>query len=97
MKQHEIVDFDAAESVSERVARLITHQAGAKGCSLPNNCNIMMTCQSHQLSARSRMSAGSVMRSGSQPPKHKLKSPSFADALTSPTHEEKKVREQVEA
>ena len=37
------------------------------------------------------------MRSGSQPPKHKLKTLSFVDALVSPTPEEKKARERVEA
>ena len=37
------------------------------------------------------------MRSGSQPPKLKLKSPSFADALVASTPEEEKARERVEA
>ena len=93
-KEHEIVDLDADESVSERVARLITHQAGARGCSSPE---IRKIRQSSRLSAKSDKSAGSDMRSGSNPPKHKLKTLSFADALPSPTPEEQKARGQVEA
>ena len=86
------MDLDAEESVSERVARLITHQAGARGCSSPE---IRKIRQSPRLSAKSDKSAGSDMRSGSLP-KHKLKSLSFAEALTSPTPEEPKARERVE-
>ena len=36
-KEPEIVDLDEDESVSERVARLITHQAVARGSSSPDN------------------------------------------------------------
>ena len=67
----EAVDLDEEESVSERVARLITHQAGARGCSTPDSRKI--SCQSPRLSVKSDKSAGSDMRSGSLP-KHKLKS-----------------------
>ena len=77
-KEPEVVDLDAEESVSERVARLITHQAGARGCSSPE---IRKIRQSPRLSAKSDKSAGSDTRSGSNPPKHKLKALSFADAL----------------
>ena len=49
-KEPELVDLDAEESVSERVARLITHQAGARGCSSPEIRNIH---QSPRLSAKS--------------------------------------------
>ena len=90
-QDHGIVELDADESVAERVARLLAHQAGAKGSSSAENRN--MTRQSPRLSARSGKSAGRGMRSGSQPPKHKLKPLSFADALIAPTHEEKKARE----
>ena len=92
-KEPEIVDLDAEESASQRVARLITHQAGARGCSSPE---IRKIRQSPRLSAKSDKSAGSDMRSCSLP-KHKLKTLSFADALPSPTPEEQKARGQVEA
>ena len=81
--------------MSERVARLITHQAGARGCSLPDSRKIIIR-QSPRLSGKSEKSGGSVMRSGSLP-KHKLKTLSFAEALVSPTPEDQKARERVEA
>ena len=73
----------AEESVAEQVPRLLAHQAGARGSSSPET--LKMTRQSPRLSARSEKSAGSDMKSGSQPPKHKLKTLSFADALIAPT------------
>ena len=96
-KELEIVDLDKEESVPERVARLtrIALQAGARGSSSPDGRKQPVR-QSPRLSAKSDRSAGSDMRSGS-PPKHKLKSLSFADALMSPTPEEKKARERVDA
>ena len=87
------MDLDAEESVSERVARLITHQAEASGCSSPDSLKVR---KSPRLSAKSDTSAGSEIRSGS-PPKHKLKTLSFDDALVSPTPEEQKARGRVEA
>ena len=93
-KEAEIVDLDAEESVFEQVVRLITHQAGARGCFSPE---IRKIRQSPRLSAKSDKSAGSDMRSGSNPPKHKLKTLSFDDALPSPTPEEQKARGRVEA
>ena len=87
------MDLDAEESVAERVARLLTHQAGARASSSPENCRMIR--QSPRLSAKSEKSAGSGMRSGSQPVKLKL---TFADAVgAAPTPEEKKARERVEA
>ena len=68
-KEHEI-----EEIVSERVARLITHQAGAKGCSSLEIRKMTRQSPRLQRSAKSDKSAGSDMRSGSQPPKHTLKS-----------------------
>ena len=54
-----------------------------------------MIRQSPRLSAKSDKSAGSDMRSGSQPSKLKL---TFADAIAvAPTPQEKKARERVEA
>ena len=91
-KEPEVVDLDAEESVSERVARLITHQAEARGCSSPDSQNIR---QSPRLSAKSDKSAGSDTVSGSLP-KHNPKTLSFAEALTSPTPEEQKARGRVE-
>ena len=56
---------------------------------------IRQSPDSPRLSAKSDKSAGSSMRRGSQPPKHKL---TFADAIgAAPTPEEKKARERVEA
>ena len=97
-KEHEIVDLQVEESVAERVARL-AHQAGASrgytgGSSLPETRH--KTHQSPRMSARSDKSAGSDLRSGSQPHKHKLKSLSFADALIAPTPKERNARERVE-
>ena len=95
------LDAEFRVHVVERVARLLAHQAAAKGSSSPENCN--MTRQLRRLPDRSGKSAGSDMRSGirSQPSKHKLinNSLSFVDALISPTPEdpEKKARERVEA
>ena len=92
-QEHGIVELDAEESVAERMARLLTHQAGARASSLPEIRK--MTRQSPRLSTKSGQSAGSDMRSGSQPHKHKL---AFADALAvAPTPEEKKAREGVGA
>ena len=89
-----VVDLDEEESVSERVARLITHRAGARGCSSPESRKVIL--HSHRQSAKSDKSAGSDMRSGSLP-KNKLKTLSFAEALVSPSPEEQKARERVEA
>ena len=85
-----MVDLDDEEIVTERVARLITQQPGARGCSSPESRKII--CQSPRLSTKSDKSAGSDMRSGSLP-KTTLKSLSVADALASPTPEEQKARE----
>ena len=77
------------------MARHLAHQAGARASSSPETRK--KTRQSPRLSAKSGQSAGSdnVMRSGSQPHKHKL---TFADALVAaPAPEEKKVRDRVEA
>ena len=49
------------------------------------------------MSAKSDKSAGSDTRGGSNPPEHKLKSLSFADALSSATPEEQTATERVEA
>ena len=92
--QQQSASSSFSESVSERVASFITQHAGARGCSSPE---IRKVRQSPCLSAKSDKSAGSDMRSGSNPPKHKLKTMSFADALPSPTPEEQKARERVEA
>ena len=62
-----------------------------RGSSSPDDCK-----QPVRLSAKLDRSTGSDMRSG-RLPKHKRKSRSFADALMSPTPEEKKARERVEA
>ena len=98
-KEPEIVNLDKEESVSERVARLITLQAVTRGSSSPDGRKKTVR-QSPRLSAKLDRSTGSDMRSGSLP-KHRLKSLSFADALMSPTPyptpEEQKVRERVEA
>ena len=94
-QEHDFVDLDVEESVAERVVRHLAHQAGARASSSPETRK--MTRQSPRLSARSDKSAGSDMRGGSQPPKHKLKTLSCADALIAPTPEEKKARERVEA
>ena len=83
------------ESVSERVARLITLQAVTRVSPSPDSRKKPVR-QSHRLSAKSDRSTGRDMRSGSFP-KHKLKSPSFDDALMSPTPEEQKARGRVEA
>ena len=93
-KEPEVVGPDEKESVTERVARLITQQAGAKGGSSPDSRG--ENRQPPRLSAKSDKSAGSDMRSGSLP-KTKVKSRSFADALASPTPEEETARERVEA
>ena len=79
--------------ISERVARLIALQAGARGSSSPDGRKPPVR-QSPRLSARLDRSTGSAMRSGSLP-KHKLKSLSFADALVRSTPEEKEARERV--
>ena len=93
-KEPEVAGLDAEKSSSGRVARLITHQAGARGCSSPE---IRKIRQSPRLSAKSDKSAGNGTRSGSLP-KHKLKALGFAGALPSPTAEEQKaiVRGRVE-
>ena len=89
-----IVDLDAEESVAEQVARLLAQQAGARASSSLETRKIR---QSPHLSAKTGQSAGSDMRSGSQPHKHKL-TMSFADAIaTVPTPEERKAQELVEA
>ena len=89
-----MVDLDGDESVSERVARLTTHQAGVRGCSSSDGRKMIRPCP--RLSGKSDKSAGSDTRSGSLP-KSKLKSLSFAEAFVSPTPEEQKARERVEA
>ena len=89
------MDLDEEESVPERVARLITNQVAARGSSSPDSRKKPVR-QSPRLSAESDTSAGSNMRSGSLP-KQKLKTLSFTEALMSPTPEEQKAREQVEA
>ena len=81
-------------SVSERVARRITLQAGARGSSLPDGRKKIIR-QSPRLSGKSEKSAGSNMRSGSLP-KHKLKTLSFAEALVRPAPEEQKARGRVD-
>ena len=86
------MDLDEEESVSKRVARLITHQAVARGSSSPDSLKKIIR-QPPCLSGRSEKSAGSNMKSGSLP-KHKLKTLRFAEALMSPTPEEEKAREQ---
>ena len=94
-KEPEIVDLDKEESVSEQVARLIALQAGARGSSSPDGRRPPIR-QSPRLSGRSEKSTASDMRSGSLS-KSKLKTLSFAEALMSPTPEEKNAREQVDA
>ena len=76
------------------MARLITHQAGARGCSSPDSRREIIR-QSPRLSGRSEKSAGSDTRSSGFP-KHKLKTLSFAEALVSPTPEEQTARGRVE-
>ena len=79
---HTIADLDAEESVTERVARLLTHQAGARAGSSPETRK--MTRQS--LSTKSDKSAGSDVMSGSQPSTPKL---TFDDeVVAAPTPEE---------
>ena len=77
---------DVEESVAEVVARLLAHHAGAIGQArclrLAENRYRKMIRQSPRLSAKSDKSAGSDMRSGSQPSKLKL---TLADAVVSPT------------
>ena len=95
-KEPELVGLDEEESVTERVARLITQHAGARGCSSPDSRNTIR--QSPRLSAKSDKSAGSDMRGGGLPnSKTKLKTLSFAEALTSPTPEEQNARGRMEA
>ena len=77
-KEPEIVDLGTEESVAERVARLITLQAVARGSSAPEGRKKPVR-QSPRLSSKSDKSTGSDMKSGSLS-KHKLKSLSFADA-----------------
>ena len=89
-KEPEVVHLDGEESVSERVARPVTHQAGARGCSSTDGRKVIR--QSPRMSAKSDKPAGSGMRSGSLP-KSKLASLSLAEALASPTPEEQKARE----
>ena len=85
--------------MSERVAGLIARQAVARGSSSPDGRKKPVR-PSPRLSAKSDKTTGNDMRSGSLPT-HKLKSLSFAEALMSgmmsPTPEEKKARERVEA
>ena len=94
-KEPEIVDLDREESVSERVARLIALQVGARGSSSPDGRRPPIR-QSPRLSGKSDRSTASDMRSGSLP-ETKLKSLSVAEALMIPTPEEKKARERVDA
>ena len=89
-KEPEIEDLDKEESVAERVARL-----EARGSSLPDGRKKPVR-QSPRLSAKSDKSTGSDMRRESLP-KQTLKSLRFAEALMSPTPEEKKARGRVEA
>ena len=89
-----IVDLDREESVSERVARLIALQAGARGSSSPDGRKPPIR-QSPRLSGRSDRSTESDMRSVSLP-KSKLKTLSFAGAVKSSTPEEKKARGRVD-
>ena len=84
--EHDIVDLDAEESVADRVDRLLAHQAEARASSPPENSNMIR--QSPRLSVRSDKSAGSDMRSGSQPPKHKPtlnEGPATKGSLRNPT------------
>ena len=68
------------------VVRFLTHQAGAKALSSPENRRMIR--QSPRLSAEPDKSAGTDMRSGSQPTKLKL---TFAEAVVAAqTPEEKK-------
>ena len=82
-KELEIVDLDDKGRVSERVARLITQQAVARGSSSPDGWKKPVR-QPPCLSAKSDMSTGSGMRSGSLP-KQKPKTLSLVEALMSPT------------
>ena len=93
-RHKEVVHLDGEESVSKRVARRITHQAGARGCSSPDSRKMIR--HSHPLCAKCDKSASSDMRSGGLP-KGKLTTLSFAEAHVSPTPEEQKARRQVEA
>ena len=72
-KEPNIVDVEEEESVSERVARLITHQVVARGSLSPASRENRIR-QSPRLSSKSDKSAGSDMRSDSLP-KQKLKDP----------------------
>ena len=78
-KEPEIVDLDKEESVSERVARLIALQAGARGSSSPDGRKPPIH-QSPRLSGESDKSTASDMRSGSLP-KHKLRAPTNINFL----------------
>ena len=72
-KEPEVVDF---ESVFERVARLITHQDGARGRSSPDSWKIIIRQPSRlYTSAKSDQSAGSDMRSGSLGPEEHVQGP----------------------
>ena len=87
-----IFDLDAEEILAERVARLLAQQAGVRASSAPENSMIR---QSPHLSSKSGQSAGSEMRSGSQPHTHKL---TFTDAIASAaTPEEQKEQGRLEA
>ena len=90
-KEPEIVNLDKEESVSERVARLITQQASARGGPSPDGWKKPVR-QSPCLSSKSDKSTGSDMRIGSLP-KHTLKSLSFTEALMSPILLRRKGRE----
>ena len=78
------------------MAKLLALQAGARVSSSPDHRKGIR--QSPHLSAKSDKSAGSDMKSGSQPPKPTGNRLTFADAVVvAPTPEETKARQRVEA
>ena len=85
--------------MAEYVARMIAQQPVGAGSSSPEGRKKPVR-QSPRLSSKSDRSEASDMRSGSLPKsksRSKLKGLSFADAVMSPTPEEKKARERVDA
>ena len=88
-----IAELDTEGSAAGREARPLAHQAGARASS--SSAALKIIRQSTRISPKPGRSAGSDMKSASQPHEHK---PAFAGALAAaPATEEKKARGRVEA
>ena len=78
-EQHKVVNLDVAETVAERVAKLLALRAGARASSSPDHRKGIN--QSPCLPVKSAKSARSDMKSVSQPPKPTGNRLTFADAV----------------